>query len=140
MQKWYFNLINGAYTGDRISFDDPEISAPPSPRHVYKDGSWALKLWYDWQGLKNALRGSVFFALAFGTTNSNAFALLNSTFDSLSKPNEGLVDSNSANEGKMQDLTFAIAQVRLGMPVDYTEPQLTELRGLLAQYGFPIFL
>ena len=127
-QKWYFNSDLGAYTGDRIT-DDIEISAPLSPRHVYKDGAWALQLWYDWQGLKNALRGSVFFALAFGTTNSNAFALLNSTFD-----------SNSANEGKLQDLTFAIAQVRLGIPVDYTEPQLTELRALLEQYGFPIFL
>ena len=129
MQKWYFNNMNGAYTGDRISFDDPEISAPPSPRHVYKDGSWALQPWYDWQGLKNALRGSVFFALAFGTTNANAFTLLNSTFNSL-----------SSNEGRLLDLTFAIAQVRVGMPVDYTETQLTELRGLLAQYGFPIFL
>ena len=114
--------------GDHIA-DDPEISDRPSPRHVYKDGSWALKLWYDWQGLKDALRGSVFFALAFGTTNANAFTLLNSTFNSI-----------SSNEGRLQDLTFAIAQVRLGMTVDYTEAQLTELRGLLAQYGFPIFL
>ena len=126
---WYFNLqLNSAYMGDRIA-DDPEISDRPSPRHVYKDGSWALEPWYDWQGLKNALRGSVFFALAFGTTNTNAFTLLNSTFNSL-----------SSNEGRLLDLTFAIAQVRLGMPVDYTEAQLTELRGLLAQYGFPIFL
>ena len=140
MQKWYFNPTNGAYTGDRISFDDPEISDPPSSRHVYKDGAWVVQLWYDWQGLKTALRGSVFFALAFGTTNANAFSLLNSTFDSLSKPNEGLVDSNSANEGKMQDLTFAIAQVRLGMPTDYTSGQLTELRALLEEYGFPVFL
>ena len=127
---WYFNSqLNNAYKGDRISFDDPEISNCPSPRHVYKDGAWALEPWYDWQGLKNALRGSVFFAMAFGTTNANAFTLLNSTFNSL-----------SSNEGRLLDLTFAIAQVRLGMPVDYTEPQLTELRGLLAQYGFPIFL
>ena len=129
MQKWYFNPTNGAYTGDRISFDDPEISDPPSPRHVYKDGAWALEPWYDWQGLKTALRGSVFFALAFGTTNSNAFSLLNSTFDSL-----------SANDGKLQDLTFAIAQVRLGMSPDYTSAQLTELRALLEEYGFPVFL
>ena len=128
MQKWYVNSDLGAYTGDRIS-GDIEVSASPSSRHVYKDGAWVVQLWYDWQGLKTALRGSVFFALAFGTTNANAFTLLNSTFD-----------SNSANDGKMQDLTFAIAQVRLGMPVDYTEPQLTELRALLAQYGFPIFL
>ena len=128
MQQWYFNSQLGAYTGDRIA-DDVEISDRPSPRHVYKDGSWVLEPWYDWQGLKNALRGSVFFALAFGTTNANAFTLLNSTFNSL-----------SSNEGRLLDLTFAIAQVRLGMPVDYTEAQLTELRGLLAQYGFPIFL
>ena len=128
MQKWYFNSINGAYTGDRIA-DDAEISDPPSPRHVYKNAVWVLEPWYDWQGLKNALRGSVFFALAFGTTNANAFTLLNSTFNSL-----------SSNEGRLLDLTFAIAQVRLGMPIDYTEAQLTELRGLLAQYGFPIFL
>ena len=129
MQQWYFNSQLGAYTGDRISDDDPEISNRPSPRHVYKNAIWVLEPWYDWQGLKNALRGSVFFALAFGTTNANAFTLLNSTFNSL-----------SSNEGRLLDLTFAIAQVRLGMPVDYTEAQLTELRGLLAQYGFPIFL
>ena len=128
MQQWYFNNIDGAYIGNRIA-DDVEISDRPSPRHVYKNAIWVLELWYDWQGLKNALRGSVFFALAFGTTNANAFTLLNSTFNSL-----------SSNEGRLQDLTFAIAQVRLGMPVDYTEAQLTELRGLLAQYGFPIFL
>ena len=125
----YFNLLHGAYVGDRISSDDSEISDPPSLRHVYKDGAWALQLWYDWQGLKTALRGSVFFALAFGTTNANAFTLLNSTFD-----------SNSANDGKMQDLTFAIAQVRLGMSPDYTSAQLTELRALLEEYGFPVFL
>ena len=125
---WYVNSGFGAYMGDRIA-DDPEISDRPSPRHVYKNGSWALQPWYDWQGLKNAMRGTVFFALAFGTTNANAFALLNSTFNSL-----------SSNEGRLLDLTFAIAQVRLGMTVDYTEAQLTELRGLLAQYGFPIFL
>ena len=128
MQQWYFNNIDGAYIGNRIA-DDPEISDRPSPRHVYKNAIWVLESWYDWQGLKNALRGSVFFALAFGTTNANAFTLLNSTFNSL-----------SSNEGRLLDLTFAIAQVRLGMPVDYTEAQLTELRGLLAQYGFPIFL
>ena len=129
MQQWYFNSqLNSAYMGDRIA-DDAEISDRPSPRHVYKNAIWVLEPWYDWQGLKNALRGSVFFALAFGTTNANAFTLLNSTFNSL-----------SSNEGRLLDLTFAIAQVRLGMPVDYTEAQLTELRGLLAQYGFPIFL
>lgn len=126
---WYFNPNLGAYTGDRYLPDDIEISDPPSSRHVYKDGAWVLEPWYNWQGLKDALRGTVFFALAFGTANPNAFTLLNSTFD-----------SSSSNEGKLQDLTFAIAQVRAGMPVDYTEPQLIELRSLLQEYGFPIFL
>ena len=126
---WRSNAQLGAYTGVIYDPGDIEISDPPSPKHVYKDGAWVVQLWYDWQGLKTALRGSVFFALAFGTTNANAFSLLNSTFD-----------SNSANEGKLQDLTFAIAQVRLGMPTDYTSAQLTELRALLEEYGFPVFL
>ena len=138
--QWYFNSGHGAYIGDRIAWDDSEISDPPSPRHVYKDGAWALEPWYDWQGLKDALRGSVFFAMAFGTTNSNAFALLNSTLNSISSNEGKLLNSISSNEGKMQDLTFAIANVRLGMPVDYTEQQLADLRSLLQEYGFPIFL
>ena len=138
---WYFNLKLGvAYMGDRASFDDPEIGDPPSPRHVYKDGAWALEPWYDWQGLKDALRGSVFFRLAFGTTNPNAFALLNSTFNSISSNEGKTFNSISSNEGKLQDLTFAISQVRVGMPVDYTQEQLADLRLLLQEYGFPVFL
>ena len=129
MQKWYLNNINGAYTGDRISFDDPEISDPPSPRHVYKNAVWALEPWYDWQGLKNAMRGTVFFGMAIGTANANAFSLMLAT-----------LDSGSPDEGRLQDFVFAVAAVRAGMPVDYTAPQLSELRGLLEQYGFPVFL
>jgi len=129
MQQWYFNSEIGAYTGDLISFEDIELPDRPSPRHGWKNGGWVLEPWYDWQGLKNAMRGSPFFGMAIGTSNTNAFSLMLSTFD-----------SGSTNEGKMQDFVFAVAGVRAGMPVDYSEEQLMVLRSLLEEYGFPVFL
>ena len=75
------------------------------------------------------MRGTVFFGMAIGTANANAFSLMLATFDSA-----------SPNEGRLQDFVFAVGAVRAGMPVDYTAPQLSELRGLLEQYGFPVFL
>ena len=126
---WFFSATRGAYTGDRSHYTDIDIPDRPSPRHTWQNGAWALELWYDWQGLKNELRGTAFFATALSTSNSNAFALLMSTFDSA-----------SPNESKIQDFAFAIQVVRAGLTVDLTEQQLTEFRELLTQHGFPAFL
>jgi hypothetical protein len=137
---WYFNPTIGAYMGDRISLDDPEISDCPSSRHTWNGTSWELTPWYDWQGLYDALRSTVFFALAFGTANANAFTLLNSTLSSTPDKSAKVSGSLSPDELKLQDLAFAITVVRAGMPVDYSDQQLADLRLLLQQYGFPVFL
>lgn len=126
---WYFNAELGPYTGDRVSLNDAEIPDRPSDKHTWENDEWILEHWYDWQGLKNALRGTPFFAMATSTVNANAFALLLSSFDSA-----------SPNEAKIQDLAFAVGAVRAGLPADYSEEQLASLRSLLQEYGFPVFL
>jgi len=47
IMDWYFSDSIGAYTGDRISFEDTEISDRPSPKHTWKNGSTNLQLIQD---------------------------------------------------------------------------------------------
>jgi len=83
----------------------------------------------DWNGLVMALRGSDLFLVAFSTTNQNAWSLLLATLNS---------NSASDDAGRLHDFKFAIAQIRMGLAVDYTPSQLARFNALLMDCHFPV--
>lgn len=85
----------------------------------------------DWNGLVMALRGSDLFLVAFSTTNQNAWSLLLATLNS---------NSASDDAGRLHDFKFAIAQIRMGLAVDYTPSQLARFNALLMDCHFPVQL
>lgn len=82
-----------------------------------------------WTRLKEALRGSMLFNIAYQTADDKAFSLLLSVLDS----NEA---ANSA--GRLASLQTAITLVRAGLAVDYTPEQVSEFNELLAGCDFAL--
>lgn len=75
----------------------------------------------DWDNLQNSLRSTDLFAKAMGTSNTNAWALLLTTL---------------AVVRNWDDLKFAIAGVRVGLPEDFTESELQRINQILSDCGF----
>lgn len=75
----------------------------------------------DWNKLQESLRGTDLFAKAMGTVNTNAWALLLTTL---------------AVVRNWDDLKFAIAGVRVGLPEDFSESELQRINQILSDCGF----
>lgn len=119
-------------TSDLISEDVPiGISVPRWDSSRWVEGMYdALALQTaepttNWRKLQDTLRGSIAFGRAMATSNTNAWALL--LF--------ALGTSHSVD-----DLNFAIAQVRSGMSSDFTAEEIEFINTALSDSGFDLRL
>ncbi|MBD1857701.1 MULTISPECIES: hypothetical protein [Leptolyngbya] len=79
----------------------------------------------NWEQLQASLRGTPLFGKAMGTTNVNAWSLLLFAL------------GTSRN---IDDLLFAVQQVRIGLAEDFTQAEIEELNTILADCDFEISL
>lgn len=113
-------IITGAFSNPQLGLteewledNDPELQAflnPPKP---------------NWQGLKNALRGTDLFGKVMETSNSNAIALLLDVFQ-----------STDSDANRLSDFKYALTLARMGLETDYTAEQLQRFRDALSANGF----
>ena len=119
-------------TSDLISEDVPiGISVPKWDSTRWIEGMYdALALQTaeptaNWRRLQDSLRGTIAFGKAMQTSNTNAWSLL--LF--------ALGTSRSVD-----DLSFAIVQVRAGMSEDFTASEIEFINTALSESGFDLRL
>lgn len=142
---WFFNPTIGAYTGDRISLDDPEIGDRPSSQHIWIGDQWQLQLRPDWAGLMDSLRGSAVYTkiwIAAREAEAGTVAALKKTV----KANTALtLLQDSFKTENLQDLEFSIATLRedlsaIGSVGDFNSEEMDWINGLLETHQFPFRL
>jgi hypothetical protein len=142
---WFFNESIGAYTGDRVSLDDPEISDRPSSQHIWNVDQWQLQLKPDWTGLMDDLRGSAVYTkiwIAAREAEAGTIAALKKTV----KANTALtLLQDSFKTENLDDLQFAIATLRddlsaISLIGDFNSEELDWINGLLESHQFPFRL
>lgn len=143
--QWYFHDGLGAYTNDRISPEDIEISEPPSSQHTWDGSGWIVDLKPDWVALTNDFAGSAVFAKIWVAADGTDATTIAALKKAMNAGKAFALIQTSLQTQRLPDLEFAIASLRQNLSEiasigDFTAEELDWINGLLETHQFPFRL